>query len=76
MVPTIISRCLFDVLQFLPVIGRLVADIVDGTIDLDVANKFSIERPYVGADGSRLGMEVAELDLDQLCTPEDLQTTI
>ncbi|KAG6902365.1 hypothetical protein C0995_000927 [Termitomyces sp. Mi166 len=60
-------------LQFLPVIGRLVADTVDGTIDPDVAAKFSIERPYVSADDSRLGTAVAELDLDQLCTPEDLQ---
>ncbi|KAG6813524.1 hypothetical protein H0H92_010229 [Tricholoma furcatifolium] len=59
--------------QFLPVIGRVVADTIDGTIDPAVAAKFSIERSYIGADGSRPGMAVIELDLDELCTPEDLQ---
>ncbi|KAG5715025.1 L-pipecolate oxidase [Termitomyces sp. T112] len=59
--------------KFLPVIGRLVADTVDGTIDPEVAAKFSIERSYVAVDESRLEMAVAELDLDQLCTLEDLQ---
>ncbi|KAG6889924.1 hypothetical protein C0992_003519 [Termitomyces sp. T32_za158] len=52
------------------------ADIVDGTIDPDVAIKFSVERSYVGTDGSRPGMAVTELDLAQLCMPEDLQKTI
>ncbi|KAG6920182.1 hypothetical protein DXG01_004951 [Tephrocybe rancida] len=59
--------------KFLPVIGRLVADAVDGTIQPDVAAKFSIERSYIGTDESRSGAPVVELDLDQLCTPEDLQ---
>ncbi|KAG6841377.1 hypothetical protein C0991_011717 [Blastosporella zonata] len=58
--------------KFLPVIGRLVADTIDGTIKPDLAAKFSIERSYTGADGSRPGIPLAELDIDQLCTPQDL----
>ncbi|KAG6857205.1 hypothetical protein H0H87_008271 [Tephrocybe sp. NHM501043] len=58
--------------KFLPVIGRLVADAIDGTMEPDVAAKFAIERSYTGSDKSRPGLPIAELDLDQLCTSQDL----
>ncbi|KAG5639483.1 hypothetical protein H0H81_001605 [Sphagnurus paluster] len=64
-----------DLAQFLPVIGRLVADVVQGTMEPSVASKFGIERDYSTVDSSRAGMLVKELDISQLCTPEDLLAT-
>lgn len=61
--------------KFLPVIGRLVADVVQGTMEPSVASKFGIERDYSTVDSSRAGMLVKELDISQLCTPEDLLAT-
>ncbi|KAF5380555.1 hypothetical protein D9615_004704 [Tricholomella constricta] len=58
--------------KFLPVIGRLVADVIQGTLNPSLAAKFAIERQYTANDDSRPGMSVTELDVSQLCTPEDL----
>lgn len=58
--------------QFLPVIGRLVADLVDNKLDPKVASKFAIDRVYLRPDTSRSGPAI-ELDLDQLCTQQDLE---
>jgi len=61
--------------KFLPVIGRLVADVIQGTMEPNVVAKFAVERQYTAFDESRRGMSVTELDLDDLCTPEDLMAT-
>jgi sarcosine oxidase/L-pipecolate oxidase len=58
--------------KFLPVIGRLVADLADNKLDPKVAGKFAIDRVYLGPDTSRSGPAI-ELDLDQLCTQQDLE---
>ncbi|KAF7315136.1 DAO domain-containing protein [Mycena indigotica] len=57
--------------KFLPVIGRLVADAIEGKLDPPVAEKFSLTRKPVQTDESRHD-NVQELDLNSLCTPEDL----
>ncbi|KAG6837069.1 hypothetical protein H0H93_015337 [Arthromyces matolae] len=59
--------------KFLPVLGRLVADTFEGTLDPNLAAKFALQRPYHGVDGSRTGMAVRELNLEQLCTQDDLR---
>ncbi|PFH52114.1 hypothetical protein AMATHDRAFT_140800 [Amanita thiersii Skay4041] len=57
--------------KFLPVIGRLVADAVQETLDPALVLKFAIDRVYRNVDPSRNGA-VLELRLDELCTIEDL----
>ncbi|KAF5348635.1 hypothetical protein D9758_006872 [Tetrapyrgos nigripes] len=61
--------------KFLPVIGCLVADAVQGTLDTVLAKKFALDRPASFAartDGVRAEQEIEELEIDQLCGPEDL----
>ncbi|RDB25467.1 L-pipecolate oxidase [Hypsizygus marmoreus] len=52
--------------KFLPIIGRLVADAIEGKLEPSVANKFAVERQYTSVDESRRDMVVAELDLNDL----------
>ena len=62
-------------MQFLPVIGRLVADLVEEKLDPVLRAKFAVERKTFGPDPSRSGA-VLKLDLSQLCTPADLDPKI
>jgi sarcosine oxidase/L-pipecolate oxidase len=62
---------LIEYFQFLPVIGRLVADLVEEKLDTELITKFAVERKAAMSDPSRTG-EVKRLDLNQLCTAEDL----
>lgn len=57
--------------KFLPVIGRLVADLVEGTLEPTLVKKFAADRVHGRVDSSRSGAPT-ELDLSQLCSPEDL----
>ena len=57
--------------QFLPVIGRLVADAIQGKMEPELVRKFALDRPTGSNIVSRLG-QTAELNLRELCTPEDL----
>ena len=57
--------------QFLPVIGRLVADAIQGTLDPDIRDKFALDRQYTSRSEARLG-EPTELELGELCTAADL----
>ncbi|KAJ6589812.1 FAD dependent oxidoreductase [Mycena vulgaris] len=59
--------------KFLPVIGRLVADAIERKLSPELVAKFAVDRTPNQADESRLGRVVQELDLSQLCTPQDLQ---
>ncbi|KAF8161269.1 FAD dependent oxidoreductase [Crassisporium funariophilum] len=61
--------------KFLPVIGRLVADIVEEKLDDVLVKKFAIDRTTLTHDASRSGTAM-KLDLDQLCSPEDLHLEI
>ncbi|KAF7351164.1 DAO domain-containing protein [Mycena sanguinolenta] len=58
--------------KFLPVIGRLVADAIEGKLGPELVNKFALDRTpnQFGERRDQLGRQ--ELDLSQLCTPEDL----
>ncbi|KAJ7076830.1 FAD dependent oxidoreductase [Mycena belliarum] len=59
--------------KFLPVIGRLVADAIENKLSADITAKLAVDRVPKQPDESRVGRVVQELDLSQLCTPEDLQ---
>jgi len=64
--------------KFLPNIGRLVSDAIQGTIDPVLVAKFALDRPQPNLNNKhtsglyRLGQSPKELDLTELCTPEDL----
>ncbi|KAF8633404.1 hypothetical protein AX17_004575 [Amanita inopinata Kibby_2008] len=59
--------------KFLPVIGRLVADVIQETLNSVLVKKFALDRVHVHLDPSRSGAAL-ELKLDELCIPEDLLT--
>ncbi|ESK93652.1 fructosyl amino acid oxidasesarcosine [Moniliophthora roreri MCA 2997] len=59
--------------KFLPVIGRVVADVIQGSLSPDLARKFAVNRDFKDIDKSREGFNVPkELIIDQLCVAEDL----
>jgi hypothetical protein len=60
--------------QFLPVIGRLVADALQGTLDPALAKKFAFGRKHEHLDTSRPHTKPEELDPMQLCSPEDFHS--
>lgn len=55
----------------MPVIGRIVADYIQGTLDPSLVKKFAVNREHTHADESRMG-QVSELNLEQLCSETDL----
>ncbi|KAJ4483807.1 FAD dependent oxidoreductase [Lentinula aciculospora] len=59
--------------KFFPVIGRIVADAIQGTLDPSLARKFAFNREITHVDHSRdgTGMLREELDVNQLYGPED-----
>ncbi|KXN85293.1 L-pipecolate oxidase [Leucoagaricus sp. SymC.cos] len=57
--------------KFLPVIGRLVADLIEDNLEPALVEKFAMSRAHVRLDGSRSGAPM-ELDLSRLCLPADL----
>jgi len=57
--------------KFLPVIGRLVADILENKLSKELVDKFAIDGHGEHVDRSRSGYPV-ELDVDQLCGIQDL----
>lgn len=63
--------CLF---KFLPVVGRLVADAIQGTMADELVNKFAFDReiPPGVTSPSRPGRVPQELDFTLLCKAEDL----
>ncbi|OJT01951.1 L-pipecolate oxidase [Trametes pubescens] len=61
--------------KFLPVVGRLVADAIEGKLPPDVASRFAVNRPHAkdGVVAPELRYQPAEeLVVDQLCGPDDL----
>ncbi|KAJ6497714.1 FAD dependent oxidoreductase [Mycena sanguinolenta] len=58
--------------KFLPVIGRLVADAIEDKLSPELIAKFALDRTpnKFGERRDQLGRQ--ELDLSQLCSPEDL----
>ncbi|KIJ65915.1 hypothetical protein HYDPIDRAFT_110003 [Hydnomerulius pinastri MD-312] len=58
--------------KFLPNIGRLVADALEGTLDPSTAARFAVDRDVAGAtNGERSTHIPEELPLDQLCGAGD-----
>lgn len=58
--------------KFLPVLGRLVADSIQGILDESIAQRFSPSRAYVKHDASRPRVDITDLASEQLCAAEDL----
>ncbi|KAI9465297.1 FAD dependent oxidoreductase [Lactarius psammicola] len=58
--------------KFLPVVGRIVADAIEGTLDPAIAQKFAIDRKHSAFDLSRGALKPVDLTTEELCTPEDL----
>ncbi|KAH9046853.1 FAD dependent oxidoreductase [Lactarius hengduanensis] len=58
--------------KFLPVIGRIVADAIEGTLDPAIAQKFAVDRRHTTLDLLRGTLKPVDLATEQLCTPEDL----
>ncbi|CAL1711342.1 unnamed protein product [Somion occarium] len=58
--------------KFLPNIGRLVVDLIQGKMEPSLVQKFALDRQMVVHDIFRPGQTARELDVDELCTPEDL----
>ena len=60
-------------LQFLPVIGRIVSDAIEGKLDPAISQKFAVGRNVVDLfDLSRGPLGPVDLVTEPLCTPEDL----
>lgn len=57
--------------KFLPVIGRLVADAIQGTMNAELVKKFALDRLKNDVPQSRPD-DVRELNLQDLCTASDL----
>ncbi|KAI0343725.1 FAD dependent oxidoreductase [Trametopsis cervina] len=58
--------------KFLPNIGRLVADAIEGKLGEDLVKKFAVDRVKNAHVQWRAGLLHRPLNLDDLCTPEDL----
>jgi len=57
--------------KFLPNVGRIVADAIEGKLDLVVKARFAVDRQKATHVASRTGKPQI-LRIDELCTPEDL----
>ena len=53
-------------------VGRIVMDAIEGTLDPAIAQKFAVDRKHTTLDLSRGILKPADLATEQLCTPEDL----
>ena len=71
LVPIALCFTFAQCLQFLPVIGRLVSDLLEENLDADTVKRFLYGRPVLHKDTSRIGRP-QELDLETLWTPEGL----
>ena len=63
--------------KFLPVIGKVVADAIEGSLDAAVAKKFAVDRDCTQMQLARWSLggligESQQLDVSSLCTPRDL----
>ncbi|THH03815.1 hypothetical protein EW145_g5985 [Phellinidium pouzarii] len=58
--------------KFLPVIGRLAADRLEGKMATEVQKKFAIDRPLRREDFLRDFSRLGVLNVDELCGPDEL----
>lgn len=61
-------------IQFLPVIGRVVSDAIEGTLDQQLVHKFAVSRDCTQMATSRWSgaFAVGKLDIPGLCISDDL----
>ena len=64
--------------KFLPVIGRLVADAIEGKLPDELVKKFAVDRVWGPPDLSREGYAQGplEIDLEELATSADDLTLV
>ncbi|KAI0079301.1 FAD dependent oxidoreductase [Panus rudis PR-1116 ss-1] len=58
--------------KFLPIIGRLVADAIEGKLEPTLVQKFALDRQRTHHEPNRFGETPRELKPNDLCTPDDL----
>jgi sarcosine oxidase/L-pipecolate oxidase len=58
--------------QFFPVIGRLIADALEGKLEPELKSKFAIDRTFTQSSLWRAIDPPQELKEDELCNPADL----
>ncbi|OAX43656.1 FAD dependent oxidoreductase [Rhizopogon vinicolor AM-OR11-026] len=61
--------------KFLPIIGKLVVDAMEDKLDPELAARFAVDREVKSHNGERISVVVQELNIDELCGPEDLTPT-
>jgi len=61
--------------KFLPVIGRLVADLIQNKMEPNIVNKFAVNRRTQAINNSRGSSSLKELNFGDICLPEDLLKT-
>jgi sarcosine oxidase/L-pipecolate oxidase len=57
-------------------LGKLVADVIENKLDPELAARFAVDRQVKPPNGERLSAIPQELNVDELCKPEDLIPTL
>ncbi|KAG2159136.1 FAD dependent oxidoreductase [Suillus bovinus] len=58
--------------KFLPTLGKLVADVIEDKLDPKLAARFAVDRQVKPPNRERMSIVSQELNIDELCGPEDL----
>ncbi|KAG2153294.1 FAD dependent oxidoreductase [Suillus clintonianus] len=61
--------------KFLPILGKLVADVIEDKLDPKLAARFAVDREMKPPNGERTSVVSQELNINELCGPEDLIPT-
>lgn len=56
--------------KFLPILGRLVVDVIENKLDPELAARFAVDREVKPPSGERPSVVPQELNIDELCGPE------
>jgi sarcosine oxidase/L-pipecolate oxidase len=62
--------------KFLPTLGKLVVDAIENKLDPKLAARFAVDRQVKPPNGERKSVVPQELNIDELCGPEDLIPTL
>jgi sarcosine oxidase/L-pipecolate oxidase len=62
--------------KFLPTLGKLVVDAIENKLDPKLAARFAVDRQVKPPNGERKSVDPQELNIDELCGPEDLIPTL
>ncbi|KAG2100032.1 hypothetical protein BD769DRAFT_1613721 [Suillus cothurnatus] len=61
---------------FFPTLGKLVVDAIENKLDPKLAARFAVDRQVKPPNGKRKSVVPQELNIDELCEPEDLIPTL